>query len=638
MKLFEPIRIGPLELKNRMVMAPMATHYADESGAVTERLKNYYAERARGGVGLIIIESGYIHPLGRGGLKRLGLHDDQLIPGLKELVDLVHTEGARICSQLHHAGRQINVKATNGMYPVSASSIPAGMEGIVPRTLKIGEIEELIEAFGQAARRSLQAGFDAILLHAAHGYLIHQFLSPLANTRQDRYGGNFNRRLRFLKEVVHRCREVAGKEFPLMVRISASEFIPGGITLRDGQKIAQHLEKWGVKAIHVSGGTHDTQEMEIQPMAIPRGCLVPLAEGVKKVVRIPVATVGRIVDPQMAEEILQAGKADLITLGRALLADPEFPKKTQEGRLEDIRPCIGCLQGCRDHLYQGQPITCLVNPQASAEREYGIKPAANRQKVFIIGGGPGGMEAAYVAALRGHEVTLVEKNDHLGGQFHLASLPPGKEEIRFFLKYLILQLHKLGVKVILNRELTAADVAKVEADALILASGGIPQKPVIPGVDQENVLTAWEALLAPERVGKKVLVIGAGAVGAETADFLADRTREVSLIEMAQDIALDEERTNRKLLLRRLGEKGVKIRVVTQARAILPEGVEVESNGWREILPADTVVLATGVRPNRDLEEAMKRLSIAFNKVGDCVEPRKAIDAIHEGFKVALNL
>ena len=290
MKLFEPIRIGTLELKNRMVMAPMATHYADESGAVTARLKNYYAARARGGVGLIIIESGYIHPLGRGGRKRLGLHDDQLIPGLKELVDLVHTEGARICSQLHHAGRQINVKATNGMYPVSASSIPAGMEGIVPRTLKIGEIEELIEAFGQAARRSLQAGFDAILLHAAHGYLIHQFLSPLANTRQDRYGGNFNRRLRFLKEVVHRCREVAGKEFPLMVRISASEFIPGGITLRDGQKIAQHLEKWGVKAIHVSGGTHDTQEMEIQPMAIPRGCLVPLAEGVKKVVRIPVAT------------------------------------------------------------------------------------------------------------------------------------------------------------------------------------------------------------------------------------------------------------------------------------------------------------------------------------------------------------
>ncbi len=282
MKLLEPIRIGPLQLKNRMVMAPMATHYADESGAVTERLKNYYAERARGGVGLIIIESGYIHPLGRGGLKRLGLHDDQLIPGLKELVDLVHTEGARICSQLHHAGRQINVKATNGMYPVSASSIPAGMEGIVPRTLKIGEIEELIEAFGQAARRSLQAGFDAILLHAAHGYLIHQFLSPLANTRQDRYGGNFNRRLRFLKEVVHRCREVAGKEFPLMVRISASEFIPGGITLRDGQKIAQHLEKWGVKAIHVSGGTHDTQEMEIQPMAIPRGCLVHLAEGIKK--------------------------------------------------------------------------------------------------------------------------------------------------------------------------------------------------------------------------------------------------------------------------------------------------------------------------------------------------------------------
>ncbi len=621
-----------------MVMAPMATHYADETGAVTQKFKDYYVARARGGVGLMVIESGYIHPLGRGGMRRLGLHDDRLIPGLKELVDLVHADGAAICSQIHHAGRQINVAFTGGRYPVSASSIPAGMEGVVPRTLRVEEIEELVEAFGQAARRSLAAGFDAILIHAAHGYLIHQFLSPLSNRRKDRYGGTFTRRLRFLKEVVHRCLEEVGKEYPLMVRFSADEFIAGGFTLREGQKIAQNLEQWGVKAIHVSGGTHDTQEMEIQPMAIPRGCLVHLAEGIKKVVQVPVATVGRIVDPKMAEDILQQGKADLITLGRALLADPEFPKKAQGGRADEIRPCIACLQGCLDHLYQGLPITCLVNPQAGREVEFRIKPAEKRKKVLIIGGGPGGMEAARVAALRGHEVTLVEKEDHLGGQFHLASFPPGKQEIRVFLEYLVGQLKKLNVKIFLNQEISPAKIPQTDAEVIILASGGTPQKPEIPGVERENVLTAWEALMNPERIGEKALVVGAGAVGAETAEFLADRGRQVTLIEMVKEIALDEERINRKLLLRRLGEKGVKVRVLTKATAIIPQGVEVEANGRREILPADTVVLATGVQSNKSLEEGLKSLKLDFYSIGDCVTPRKAIDAIHEGFKTGLQI
>ena len=370
-------------------------------------------------------------------------------------------------------------------------------------------------------------------------------------------------------------------------------------------------------------------------MAIPRGCLVHLAEGIKKVVRIPVATVGRIVDPGMAEDILQQGKADLITLGRALLADPEFPKKAQGGRVEDIRPCIACLQGCLDHLYQGLPITCMVNPQAGLEDELKIKPAEKRKKVLIIGGGPGGMEAARVAALRGHDVTLVEQKGHLGGQFHLASLPPGKEEIKVFLQYLGGQLKKLGVKIFLNQEMSPEKVAQIDAEVIILASGGTPQKPQIPGVERENVLTAWEALMNPEKVGEKVLVVGAGAVGAETAEFLADRGREVTLIEMAKEIALDEQRVNRKLLLRRLGEKWVKIRILTKATAVIPQGVEVEGG---EILLADTVILATGVQPNKSLEEGLKKLKIEFFSIGDCTSPRKAIDAIHEGFKTALKI
>ena len=638
MMLFSPLTIGPLELKNRIAMAPMATHYADETGAVTERLKNYYAERARGGAGLIILESGYIHPLGRGGTRRMGLHEDRLIPGMKGLVDAIHSEGAKICSQLHHAGRQINVKNTRGQYPVSASSMPSGMEAVVPRTLKVGEIEELVEAFGQAARRSLEAGFDAILIHAAHGYLIHQFLSPISNNRLDRYGRDMTGRIRFLKEVVHRCREEVGKDYPLMVRISGSDFLPGGITPKESVRIAQRLEEWGVKAIHVSAGTHDSVEMEIQPMAVPRGCLVYLAEAIKKAVQIPVATVGRIVEPKMAEEILRQGKADIITLGRALLADPEFPKKAREGRNADIRPCIGCLQGCRDHLYQGLPITCLVNPQAGLEAESRITPAENRKKVFIIGGGPGGMEAARVAALRGHDVTLAEKEDHLGGQFHLASLPESKEEIRFYLEYLSGQLKNLGVKVQLNRMVTSEKLKEIKADVVILAAGGSPLKPAIPGLDRDHVMTAWEALAHPKKAGERVVVIGGGSVGAETADFLLGHYKDVTLVEMLSEIAADAEKVNRKVLLRSLGEKGAKIRILTRATLILAEGVEVEFGGLKEILAADTVVLATGVLPKNELEPALRALPVEFHKVGDCKEPRKAIDAIHEGFQVALKL
>jgi len=636
--LFTPIRIGSLELKNRIVMAPMATHYADETGAVTERLKNYYAARARGGAGLITIESGFVHPLGRGGSRRMGLHEDRLIPGLRGLVDAVHGEGARICSLLHHAGRQINVRNTSGQYPVSASSLPAAMEGVVPRTLKIAEIEELVEAFGQGARRSRAAGFDAILIHAAHGYLIHQFLSPLSNIRRDRYGGTLSRRLRFLQEIVLRCRESVGKDFPLMVRISASEFIPGGIALKDGQKIARRLEEWGVKAIHVSAGTHDTVEMEIQPMAIPRGCLVHLAEGIKKAVRIPVGTVGRIVDPKMAEEILQQGKADLVAMARALLADPEFPRKALEGKSEDIRPCIACLQGCREPLYLGLPITCLVNPRAGMEAEYKIEPAEKRKRVLIIGAGPGGMEAARVAALRGHEVTLAEKENHPGGQFHLASLPAGKEEIGVYLNYLSGQLKNLGVKVQLNQEVTPEKLKETKADAVILAAGGFPLVPAIPGIDRKNVFTAWDALVHPEKVGEKVVIVGGGSVGAETAKFLLDHRKDVTLLEMLPDIAADAEKVNRKVLLRSLGEKGAKIRVLTEVTAILSGGVEVEFGGKKEILAADTIVLAAGTQSNDGLEATLRAMPVEFYKIGDCAKPRKAIDAIHEGFRVALKL
>jgi 2,4-dienoyl-CoA reductase-like NADH-dependent reductase (Old Yellow Enzyme family)/thioredoxin reductase len=642
-ELFKPITIGSMKLKNRIALAPMVTHFATENGEVTPKLKQYYAERARGGAGLIIVESGYVHPLAKGGIRRLGLHQDSLIPGLKELTDIVHKEGAKISSQLHHPGRQMNV-ALHGIYPVSCSSIPTAVcipafkEGAVPRTLKIHEIEELVESFGQAAKRSLEAGFDAILIHAAHGYLIQQFLSPCSNTRKDSYGGSFGHRMRFLKEIVLRCREVLGKDYPIMVRISADEFIGGGLTIKDGKRIAKSLDRWGVNAIHVSAAMPETFEMETQPMAIPRGCLVHLAEEIKKVVKIPVAAVGRIVDHQMAEEILRNGKADIITMGRALLADPLFPLKVQERRFEDIRPCIGCLQGCIDRIYQENPISCLVNPSVGFEVEYRLKPTESRKRVLIVGGGPGGMEAAVVAASRGHDVTLYEKRSRFGGQFYLASLPPFKGEIKAFLDFLIRQITKLGVKVHLNEEVTSENLSKIHADVVILASGGYPYLPEIPGIKQENVLTAWEVLENHEKVGRNVVVIGGGSVGAETAEFLADLGKEITLIEMLDEVAVDVGKISRKLLLRRLGEKGVKIHVMTQAKSIQKEGVETDFKGKVELLPADTVVLATGVEENKELISHLRKLAIKFYTIGDCVSPRKAIDAIHEGFKTALQI
>jgi 2,4-dienoyl-CoA reductase-like NADH-dependent reductase (Old Yellow Enzyme family)/thioredoxin reductase len=637
MKLFQPIQIGSMDLKNRIAMAPMATHFADENGAVTPQLRNYYAERARGGVGLVILESGYIHSSARGGHKRLGLHQDSLVAGLKELVDVIHAAGAKVSSQLHHPGRRANM-ALQGTYPVSASCIPTCVEGIIARALKVQEIEELVEAFGQAAKRSLTAGFDAILIHAGHGYLIHQFLSPCTNRRKDSYGGTFSRRMRFLQEIVHHCRQVVGKDHPIMVRICASEFIPGGITLKDGQKIAQNLEKWGVDAIHVSAGTFETLEMTVPPMAMPRGCLVYLAEGIKKAVNIPVAVVGRIVDPKMAEAILREGRADIITMGRALLADPEFPRKTLEKREEDIRPCIGCLQGCRERLFSGHSITCMVNPAVGGETESKLPIAENPREVLIIGGGPGGLEAARVAASRGHAVTLYERSGHLGGQFYLASLLPHKEEIKNYLKYMIRQIEKLGVKVHLNQEVTAEKISQFRTAFIILATGGSPSGPEIPGVYEGHVLGAWDAILHPEGVGENAVVVGGGGVGAETAELLADLKKNVTLVEMVKEIAKDMEKTNRTLLLRRIGEKGVKIRIRTQVQAIQKDGLEVECSGRREFLPADTVVLATGLRENQELVEPLQRFNVKFYKIGDCVSPRKAIDAIHEGFRIALQI
>jgi 2,4-dienoyl-CoA reductase-like NADH-dependent reductase (Old Yellow Enzyme family)/thioredoxin reductase len=637
-ELFKPGSIGKMELKNRIVMPPMVRNWATADGAITDRLLEHFAEVARGGVGFIIIEASYIEPRGKGFANEIGLYDDKLIPGLKKLVETVHDNGAKIAMQVYHAGRQ-TVSQVTGTQPVAPSPIPCPVEQEMPRELTTKEVEELVEAYAEGARRAKDAGFDAVEIHGTHGYLINQFLSPYSNKRTDKYGGSLEGRMRFALEIVERTREKVGKAFPIIFRLSGDEYVEGGLSIEDTKVIAQRLEKTGVDALHVSAGVYEStikKGVIIQPMALPRGCLVHLAEGIKKVVRIPVITVGRINNPELAESILREKKADFIAMGRALLADPELPKKAQEGRVDDIRMCTACCQGCIDRLFMQQDITCLVNPAVGREKEFALKPAEKAKKVLVIGGGPAGMEAARVAVLRGHKVTLYEKSDKLGGQLILAATPPYKGEFSNLNAYLSTQMEKLDVKVELGKEVTPAMVQELQPDVVIAAVGSQPLIPEgILGIGGDNVVTAWDVLAGKVDTKGTVIVAGGGMVGCETAEFLAEKGKKVNVVEMLPDIAMDVGVTPRVIFIQRLAEHKIEMLTNRKIKEIAKNGVIVEQDGKTQTIEGDTVVLALGAVPERKLIESLRGKVAELREIGDCVEARKALDAVYEGSRVA---
>ncbi|SHF93053.1 2,4-dienoyl-CoA reductase [Caldanaerobius fijiensis DSM 17918] len=640
-KLLEPIQIGTMKLRNRIVMPPMVTNYAADDGAVTERFKAYHETRAKGGVGLIIVEATYVHPSGKGFKNELGIYKDELISGLKELTETVHRHGAKIAVQLYHGGRQTTSKVT-GMSIVAPSAIPCPVKQEMPKELSVDEIKELVEAFGQAARRAKEAGFDAVEIHGAHGYLLNEFLSPYSNKRTDEYGGTFENRMRFPLEVVKRVREEVGTDFPVIYRMSAEEYVTGGLTIEDTKIFAQKLVEARIDALHISGGVYESAAMIIQPAAIPQGCFVENAAAIKKAInsKVPVIVVGRIKDPVMAEQIIREGKADLVSMGRALLADPELPKKISEGKVQEIRKCIGCNQGCIDRLFQDIDITCMINPLTGHETEIDLQtPAKNKKKVLVIGGGPGGLEAARVAALRGHEVILCEKQGELGGQLRIAAVPPHKEEINDLTNYLISQVEKSGVRIIKGKEADTKMIREIKADAVIVATGSEPIIPEIPGIDQKNVVTAHDVLSGSASVGEKVVVVGGGLVGCETAEFLADQGKQVTLIEMLDDIAVDVGSLTRGLLLNRMVEKKITMLTKSKVREILTNGVIIEKEDrTEEITGIDTVVIAVGSRPKNELLKSIEGEGIPVYAIGDCIKARKIIDAVHEAFRIAYNL
>ncbi|MBA7661485.1 NADH oxidase [subsurface metagenome] len=475
-KLWEPFRIGRMELKNRVVMPPMVTRYAADDGFVTERTRDYYGARARGGAGLIIVEATYVHRQGWAFPDQLGISDDKFVTGMSELVDVVHKHGAKIGIQIHHGGRQTK-EALGGLQPVAPSPLPmAG--GEMPREMTVEEIAETVAYFAEAAIRAQKAGFDGVELHAAHGYLIDQFLSPTSNKRDDEYGGDLHRRARFLLEIIAAVKEAVGDDYPVWCRMDGKEYGVEGITLKDAQQTARLAEDAGLAAIHVSAWGPESPTNRTTPTFTPV-VIEDLAEGIKKVVSIPVIAVGRIT-PEDAERLLKEGKADLIAIGKAMLADAEWSNKVASGKTEDITPCIIC-NGCRDDLRNPMVvgIRCSANAALGREKESEIVPAAKPKKVLVVGGGPAGMEAARVAALRGHQVTLWEEESRLGGQLVQAAIPPHKDRIAPLYKYLEAQLQKLGVKVQPGKEATATAVAEFNPDAVVVATG---VKPFIPDI------------------------------------------------------------------------------------------------------------------------------------------------------------
>jgi len=634
--LFSPISIKGLLLKNRIVMPPMCTSFATVGGVVTDRLIGYYQARAEGGVGLINIEFSYIHPTGKVFEHMLGIYDDRLIPGLRRLAQSIQQQGAKVIIQISHAGRRTHSDVI-GCLPVAPSPIPR-LNGETPRELSLPEIEEMIHDYIQAARRAKEAGFDGVMIHMAHGYLIQQFLSPLSNQRMDRYGGDWGGRSRFALEILKGIRQEVGNDYPVTCRICGDEFLRGGIDLQAAVQLSRLLEANGIDAIEVSAGTHETPQVMSAPPYFPMGFLSHLAGGIKKEVNIPVGSVGRIHDPRLAEALLEQGKSDLIAVGRALIADPEWPNKAYQGRIDDICPCISCNQGCNDRMYYQQDISCTVNPGVGRENTFALTPARKKKKVLILGGGPAGLETARIAAMRGHRVALYEKEKELGGQLRIASAPPAKEDLEKLRKFFLREVERLGVKVRYGK-IDKKTIAKLSPDFIVVAVGGKPMELEGYGFRDGKVISAWEVLSGQKPVGKRVVIIGGGQVGLETADFLLNQGKEIIILEMLKRLGRDMSPRARKMVLERLSQIGVEILTEAKAMSVKDDGVVFNRAGVvDQVRGVDSVIVAVGTARQEVGIRGLEKMGLPMRWIGDCSVPRKAFEAIHEGFLVGMEI
>jgi 2,4-dienoyl-CoA reductase-like NADH-dependent reductase (Old Yellow Enzyme family)/thioredoxin reductase len=646
--LLKPLEIGTIHLKNRIIMPPMATNYATDEGFVTDLLKAHLEKRAKGGTALIIPGMTCVDaPVGKGVPRQLCCHDDKLIPGLSKLAEAVHKWDAAIGMQLVHGGCHASSRYT-GHQPVGPSPLAApGME--TPHALSVSEIAEVVEKFVNGAERAKKAGFDGVEIHATHGYLLYSFLSPLSNIREDQYGGDLENRARIVLEIVEGIKQRNGGDFPIWVRLSAKEFgIDGGITLDESRQFSKWLEQAGCAAISVSStayASRGTLHMQWEvpgetygrpPIAHPYGYLLPTIQKVKEAVSIPIIAVGRIT-PEVAERAIAQGQTDAVAMGRAHVADPELVNKITAGRLDEIRPCVGCNECLQRLLGADGNLHCSVNPVTGRDLDLSITPAEKKKKVVVVGGGPGGMEAASVAAQRGHEVILNEKGPKLGGKVLTAAAPVFKDELLKFVSFQEKELDRLGVKIALGTEATAESVMAHGPDAVVIATGSIRGAIDFPGAGKNRVVDAEDVLNGTVAIGNSIAIIGGGMVGCETAEFLADQGKKVTIVEMLDALPLSIESIHSVYLPQRLNRRGVTILLNTKAMDIAAPGLIIScGEGHRQMLQCDTVVMAVSPRPNEELYDSLKGKVPEVYQVGDCIEPRRITDAVLEGFMVGL--
>lgn len=639
--LFSPIQIGETTVKNRVFMPPVSTNLA-KKGYVTDELVAHYAARAKGGVGLIVTEVTTVEPTYIYLPGDMSICDDSYIPGWKKLTDAVHQYGTKILPQLFHpAYMAFPIPGTPRL--IAPSHVGPYYAKEAPRPVTKEELQTIIRQFGEAAGRVKQAGGDGVEIHAAHAHgLLGGFLSPLYNKRTDEYGGDIHGRLRLTLEVIAEVRRVCGKEFLIDVRISGDEYTDGGQNLNDGIYVAKQLEKAGADFIHISGGTTIMRGSSIPAPGTPMGSHVKLAQEIKQHISIPVATVGRITEPWLAEELIANGKTDICMMGRANICDPEFVLKAQSGREQEIRPCIGCLR-CLNGIMFGKRIACTVNPSLELENEDTVTEAEEKKKILVIGGGPAGMEAAFVAKKRGHQVVLCEKEEELGGLMRLASVPIAKQDLTRVIQYMKQKLETVGVEIRLGCTVTKELFAREFADYEVMVSTGA--SPIVrkEWTGFQQWMTADDILAGRAFPGRKVVVIGGGSVGCEVADYLAPlvndlfpRNREITVLEMAGGVMLNESGPGRSLLVQRMRKKGVEIICNAKVERVEEKTIYYRKDGIEQcISDADTLVFALGYRSEHQTEEWLKECGACYRVIGDAEQVGNIKDAVAAGYAAA---
>jgi len=662
--LFSPIHINKLEIKNRIAYPGLALLYSYD-GNLNDRYYNYFQEKARGGAGIVTVGPVGVDFLGAGAAA-LSLANDDAIPSFQKLSSIIKKGGARAWVQLHHGGAYSLPIFIGGAKPIAPSAVYSAFSKTIPRKMTIDEIKQTQNAFVRSALRAKEAGFDGVEILASAGYLITQFLSKLKNKRTDEYGGSFENRARFARELIVCARSALGDDYPLSIRMAGNDFVPGSNSSAQTSEIAKVYENAGVDAINVTGGWHESKVPQL-PMDLPRSAFAYLALNIKKAVTIPVMASNRITTPNDAEKIIRDGCADMVNLGRVLIADPYWPEKALQGKHHEIRPCVGCSQGCMDQIFSGQPLFCIANPQAGFEQERIITKASIPKQVMVVGAGVAGLEAAVTAARAGHHVELYEKETNIGGQLWLAAAPPHKQELLDFIRYYRAMLHKYDISLHLNTDVDLDFIKATNPDFLIVAEGAQCAVPPIEGADDARVMSAWHVLLDNPFVGKNVAIIGGGSVGLETALFVAGKgtispdilhflftydaesveklrelmfqgTSRVTVFEMLPKVGADIGKSTKWMVLNNLKKFGVKIIADAKVSKIEHGKIFYEQNGMREQLQFDNVIVATGSISVQRLSSDVSRLGIPMATIGDCICPGKINDAIHGGFLAALQI